>query len=184
MPFYLVDAVPAEDGGITADVPAGVSWCGNTDGTSYLVRTVEPIDRPLLVDVEPADDPEWSTNEQVEVGDRRSYDGIVYRCIQAHRTQGNWRPPNVPALWTPARADGDPWVQPTMAEDAYGIGDIVWHDGALWSSQIDANTTTPGTDDRWWVQVGNVVVSASDLIAAGGPFGERDPLERWRLGGV
>ena len=48
MPFYLVDAVPAE-GGITADVPAGMSWVGNTDGVHYIVRTVTEADRFRLV---------------------------------------------------------------------------------------------------------------------------------------
>ena len=183
MPLYLVDAIPAEDGGITADVPVGVSWCGNTDGVHYIVRTVVDVERFRLVETEPADEPVWQAGEAVTVDDRRSYDSIVYRCIQGHTTQAGWEPPNVPELWTVARADGDPWVQPTMAEDSYQTGDIVWHDGALWSSQIDANTTVPGTDDRWWVQVASLTIEATDMVGRGGPFDPSDPVAVWRIGG-
>lgn len=55
----------------------------------------------------------------------------------------NWR--NVPI-------DGSvpEWQQPSGAPDAYAIGTVVKYDGVRWSSKIDANTTTPGSDDRWW----------------------------------
>lgn len=52
-----------------------------------------------------------------------------------------------------------PWVQPTGASDAYSIGEEVTHAAPafpefnLWRSNIDANTTEPGTDGvfhRWW----------------------------------
>ena len=45
-------------------------------------------------DVEP-----WVAGEAVSVGDLRSYDGIVYRCIQSHTTQEDWTPPATPSLW-------------------------------------------------------------------------------------
>ena len=183
MPFYLVDAVPAE-GGITADVPVGMSWVGNTDGVHYIVRTVTEADRFKLVETEPADEPDWQAGVQVEVDDRRTYQGVVYRCMQAHTTQVGWEPPGTPALWTVARADGDPWVQPTMAEDSYQTGDIVWHVEALWSSQIDANTTEPGTDERWWVQVASLTVEAAEMVSRGGPFDPSDPIVMWRIGGI
>lgn len=182
--LYLVDAIPADDEpGVTADVPAGVSWCGNTDGTSYVVVTDVEIDRFLLAEVAPEDDPAWQAGETYAVGDRRTYGGIVYRCIQAHTSQPGWEPPAVPALWAVARSDGDPWVQPTMAEDAYSIGRIVVHDDALWSSKIDANTTTPGSDDRWWVQVANLTERAQQLVNNGAAFALDDPA-MWSVGGV
>lgn len=34
--------------------------------------------------------------------DERSYEGVVYVCIQSHTTQAEWTPPATPALWTPA----------------------------------------------------------------------------------
>ena len=181
--MYLVDAVPAEDDGITADVPAGVSWCGNTDGASYVVVTDAEVDRFRLVDAAPADDPEWEPLGTYALDERRMFSGVVYRCIQAHtNTVASSTPDVVPALWTVARSDGDPWVQPTMAEDAYSIGDITFHLDGLWSSKIDANTTTPGSDDRWWEQVANLTERAQQLVTSGAPFDPTDPAV-WSVGG-
>ncbi|MFB9622472.1 carbohydrate-binding protein [Nonomuraea helvata] len=28
-----------------------------------------------------------------------TYNGVTYRCIQAHTALAGWEPPNVPALW-------------------------------------------------------------------------------------
>jgi chitinase len=33
------------------------------------------------------------------VGALVTYEGVVYRCIQAHTTLPGWEPPVVPALW-------------------------------------------------------------------------------------
>lgn len=41
----------------------------------------------------------WEVNTKYEVGDRRRYDGKVYKCRQAHTSQVDWEPPAVPALW-------------------------------------------------------------------------------------
>lgn len=42
------------------------------------------------------------------------------------------------------------WVRPSGAHDAYNTGDKVTHNGKQYTSQIDGNTTEPGTDERWW----------------------------------
>ena len=44
----------------------------------------------------------------------------------------------------------EPWAAPTGAHDAPNIGDHRWHDGQVWRSLIDGNTTEPGSDLRWW----------------------------------
>lgn len=41
----------------------------------------------------------WETDTKYAVGDRRRYDGKVYKCLQAHTSQADWTPPVVPALW-------------------------------------------------------------------------------------
>ena len=38
----------------------------------------------------------------------------------------------------------EPWVQPTGTQDAYNMGDQVTHNGATWTSTVDANTWEPG----------------------------------------
>ena len=41
------------------------------------------------------------------VGDVASYDGVLYRVVQAHRSQADWTPDKTPALWTPVRETKD-----------------------------------------------------------------------------
>lgn len=80
-------------------------------------------------------------------------DPILYRVAQGHISQEDWLPADNPALYTlvSLSTGGYPiWSQPTGAQDAYNIGDIVEHNGTLYKSKIDGNTTEPGTDDRWW----------------------------------
>ncbi len=43
--------------------------------------------------------PAWVANHSYAAGDRVSYNGHDYQCIQAHTSQVGWEPPNVPALW-------------------------------------------------------------------------------------
>ncbi len=67
-------------------------------------RTIyPPEDTPALFSVYRSSSDvvlEWIANESVVVGNVRSFDGIHYRCIQAHQTQADWTPPATPALWT------------------------------------------------------------------------------------
>ena len=85
------------------------------------------------------------------VGDVASYDGVLYRVVQAHRSQADWTPDKVPALWTPvAGAAPDEWVQPVGASDAYRKGDHVLFQGATYESVIDANTWSPAAYPAGW----------------------------------
>jgi subtilisin len=44
----------------------------------------------------------WNGNQVAyRIGDLVSYNGRVYRCIQAHTSLPGWDPASVPALWTP-----------------------------------------------------------------------------------
>ncbi|PHO08031.1 glycoside hydrolase [Thermoanaerobacterium thermosaccharolyticum] len=43
--------------------------------------------------------PEWAPNTYYKIGDLVTYNGITYKCIQAHTSLVGWEPPNVPALW-------------------------------------------------------------------------------------
>lgn len=97
--------------------------------------------------------PSWKPGEQVSEGTVRAYEGSNYRCVQAHRVQGNWRPPDTPALWAlepPAGVEWPAWKQPTGAQDAYRFGQKVSHNGKNWISQRRANVWEPGTFDAGW----------------------------------
>jgi protocatechuate 3,4-dioxygenase beta subunit len=41
----------------------------------------------------------WAAGRAYATGDRVTYAGATYRCLQGHTAQTGWEPPNVPALW-------------------------------------------------------------------------------------
>ena len=89
--------------------------------------------------------PEWEDGKAYAVGDRVKYDGLLYRCVQAHTSQSDWTPDKTPALWVRTSTEEWPeWIQPTGAHDAYNIGDKVSHNEKHWISDIDANVYEPG----------------------------------------
>ena len=99
--------------------------------------------------------PAWSGDGvKVSVGDLRVFDGVLFRCVQAHRSQADWTPDKVPALWTPVRetkgTTPDPFVQPTGAADAYSVGDRVTFEGKVYESTIDANVWSPTGYPAGW----------------------------------
>lgn len=90
--------------------------------------------------------PMWNIKDY-QTGDRVQYQGLLYKCLQAHTAQADWTPDKAVSLWV--RVD-DPsiefpeWVQPTGAHDAYNKGDKVSHNGKHWQSDYDANVYEPG----------------------------------------
>ena len=44
----------------------------------------------------------WAVGVAYKVGDRVTYQGKTYRCLQAHTSIATWHPDVVPALWTVA----------------------------------------------------------------------------------
>lgn len=95
--------------------------------------------------------PDWEDGKAYAVGDRVKYNGLLYRCVQAHTSQADWTPDVVPALWTRTSADEWPeWVQPTGAQDAYNKGDKVTYKGEHYISLIDANVYSPEAYPAGW----------------------------------
>ena len=89
--------------------------------------------------------PDWEANKAYAVGNRAKYNGLLYRCVQAHTSQADWTPDVVPALWTRTSTEEWPeWVQPTGAHDVYNKDDKVSHNEKHWVSDIDANVYEPG----------------------------------------
>ena len=46
------------------------------------------------------DIPAWTVNKAYNVGDRVTYNGQIYECIEAHTSQADWTPDTTPSLWT------------------------------------------------------------------------------------
>ena len=99
--------------------------------------------------------PEWRPDIHVKVGDRLTYDGALYKCLQEHNTQESWTPPDSPSLWAKVlipNPDIIPaWEQPDST-NAYVAGDKVIHNGKTWESLVDGNVWEPGavgTESLW-----------------------------------
>lgn len=97
----------------------------------------------------------WFYNTQ---GQLTWHQGRVWRNLLPDGTP-NTNEPGV-ANWReyPLENGVPVWLQPTGAFDAYPVGFIVKHNGGRYQSVIPANTTTPGTDERWWTELDPPVV--------------------------
>src|SRR5690606_22876130 len=111
---------PEADAGLPDGVDAAIEIAERDAMLDGLIRadqmTADEI--AALVDLyEP-----WSGDGvDYAAGDLRAHGGTLYKCVQPHRSQSDWRPDVVPALWTHAAPDNvvPIWVQPTNAHDAY-----------------------------------------------------------------
>lgn len=92
--------------------------------------------------------PAWQNNFDYTVGQRIRFNGRLYKCVQAHTSQGQWTPDVTPALWTDVAEPGTipVWRQPTGAQDVYNTGDKVWFpekNTTVYESIIDNNSWAP-----------------------------------------
>ena len=91
---------------------------------------------------------EWNADSVAyTLNDIRQYNGLLYRCVQAHTSQATWTPEDAPSLWTriadPAQ-EWPEWIQPTGAHNAYALGAKVSHAGKHWVSNVANNVWEPG----------------------------------------
>ena len=89
----------------------------------------------------------WQTDTYYNVGDRRKYNGTLYKCLTAHESQSSWTPDVSPSLWVRTDDPGEEWpewVQPVGSTDAYAMGAKVSHNEKHWISDVDGNVWEPG----------------------------------------
>lgn len=97
--------------------------------------------------------PEWNPKKSYSVDEIFKY-GInsdnetqLYKVIQAHTSQEDWTPDSTPSLYKKIGFTDDGvsiWTQPLGSTDAYMKGDVVSHDGDIWTSDVDHNVWQPG----------------------------------------
>lgn len=95
----------------------------------------------------------WTTSTSYVIGDLRSYEGILYKCLQAHTSQDDWTPDVSSSLWKSLSISesGIPdWSQPISALDCYNIGDEVMYNGVHYKSTIDNNVWSPEAYPQGW----------------------------------
>lgn len=95
----------------------------------------------------------YKENEMFTYGVNDVGDPQLYKVIQAHTSQENWKPDETPSLYEPIglTEQGYPiWSKPSGSHDAYNIGDIVDYNGTLYKSLIDGNVYSPDEYPSGW----------------------------------
>lgn len=95
----------------------------------------------------------YAVGEFVLYGENSVGDPQLYKVVQAHTSQADWKPDATPALYVAIGLDdaGYPvWSQPTGAHDAYNKGDIVDYNGTLYQSLMDGNIYSPEAYPAGW----------------------------------
>lgn len=95
--------------------------------------------------------PSYAVGVAYAAGELVAYNGNLYEVVQAHTSQADWIPSELPALYTHAVPQSvvPIWVQPLGSFDAYQLGDKVTYQGQIWQSTINANVWPPGTGSLW-----------------------------------
>ena len=84
-----------------------------------------------------------------------SVDLKLYKVVQVHTAQADWKPSTTPALFTEIAPPGQVpiWKQPTGAQDAYAINAAISFEGKYYKSKIAANTYSPTAYPAGWQEI-------------------------------
>lgn len=97
--------------------------------------------------------PHWNEESEYEIGYRVQYDGVVYKCIQAHSAQAQWNPVDAVSLWAKVLNDEvKPWERPDST-NTYMKGDRVTFSGKTYESTIDYNSYSPSEYPQGWKEI-------------------------------
>ena len=106
-PYIEPDATAVDN--VDGDISSKIVITGTVDNTNIgtYTRTYNVSDnagnkavpKERTVNVVLQTTPQWGIGVSYSIGDLVTYNGQVYKCIQAHPSQPGWEPPNAPALW-------------------------------------------------------------------------------------
>lgn len=156
-PFVQSLSIPFDDALTVARaydvVSAAPEFAEYVDPNAEAIATLLPTITDEQAELVPAIFPAWGTGVAYAIGDRVRYGALLWRCVQAHTSQGGWEPDAAASLWVRTTPEGviPEWVQPTGGHDAYNRGDRVTHNGKTWESLVDANVWVPG--EYGWEEV-------------------------------
>ena len=99
--------------------------------------------------------PSWDGDAHVYAKDERVlYEGVLYKCLQAHTSQAGWTPISSPSLWAKVLIPDEnvipEWEQPDST-NPYMRGDKVTFQGQVYESTVDNNVWAPNV--YGWVVV-------------------------------
>lgn len=121
---------------------------------SHNVTIYDPDDVPALFTIyrKESGTMDWIAGEQVEIGMKRTYEGVIYECFQSHQTQVDWTPPStLNVLWLV-------YVETTTEAPATTT------EAPATTTEQAATTTLAGVDE--WAA--GVSYTVGDLVAYGG----------------
>ena len=100
--------------------------------------------------------PNWEPDQAYKVDERVRYDGILYKCLQAHTSQAAWTPTAAQSLWAKVLIPDEniipEWEQPNST-NPYMTGDKVMFNGKVYESVIDNNIWSPAAYPAGWKEV-------------------------------
>lgn len=107
----------------------------------------EAVDYPVLY-------PEWNAQESYQVGDKVRENGILYKCLQAHKAQADWNPSQAVSLWARVINEGDGGAVPEFVQpdstNPYMKGDKVSFEGQVYECLINNCTWNPTDYPAAW----------------------------------
>ncbi len=98
-------------------------------------------------------DTAYAADQYITYGENSVGDPQLYKVLQAHTSQEDWKPDATASLYSPIGLNGSGypvWTQPSGAHDAYNTGDIVDYNGTLYKSLIDGNAYAPDVAPSLW----------------------------------
>ena len=88
----------------------------------------------------------WQPDIAVTVGDVYSFGAFLWKCAQAHTTQGDWSPDLTPALWHKVEIVSGNETRVWAAAIEYAVGDVVAYPDAsgTYYACLQAHTSLAG----------------------------------------
>ena len=102
--------------------------------------------------------PVWSGDSiEYKKDTKLTYNGVLYKVLQAHTSQADWTPDAAPSLFAKVLVTGDEdtppeWQQPDST-NPYNKGDWVLFNGKTYESLIDGNVWSPSANPAGWKEV-------------------------------
>ena len=97
--------------------------------------------------------PVWAVGLAVIKNSYYQHGEGLYRAVQSHTTQDDWKPDTTPSLWTMVNKQGE---IPAWSPGSWDLGAIVTHNGGVWESKVPNNTYEPGGEgvhDFIWLRL-------------------------------
>lgn len=134
-----------------ADVSKATELRSTIDTLADTLDDEQAMEMPLLF-------AEWDGNDVFyDTGKRVTYNGTLYKVLQAHSSQAGWTPEATPALFAKVLAGQEgteigEWTQPDST-NPYSKGDKVTFNGKTYESTIDGNVWSPADYPAGWKEV-------------------------------